>query len=269
MNGPRPTHLSLTLLLGLQTFVASAREMGIDVSQFQGTINWTQVKSSGKTFAFIRSTRGGSNAADLTTSGRYDDPTFITNITQAKATGLLVSAYHFARADTPLLNGSITQDAADEANHFLSIAGPYMAAGYLRPVLDMEAGGTQLSATQLSQWVNTFCSTITAAKGAAADPIVYVSTDYAYNQLDTSVNTHFLWLARYNNNNNPALTNAQTDAPQTPSGYNNPYGAWNKPSPTGAAQNPGPWSFWQYTSLGACPGIDPAVNTVDGSAPPL
>ena len=42
----------------------------------------------------------------------------------------------------------------------------------------------------------------------AADPIIYCNTDYAYNQVDTSVNGHFLWLARYNNNNNPALTNA-------------------------------------------------------------
>src|SRR5829696_5636753 len=86
------------------------RDEGIDVSQWQGPIDWTMVAKpkaqggGGKKFAFIRSTRGGTGGDPLRRdiyAERIDDPNFTTNITQAKATGMLVGAYHFARIDMP------------------------------------------------------------------------------------------------------------------------------------------------------------------------
>ena len=215
----------------------SAREVGIDVSQFQGTINWTQVKTA-KAFAFIRATRGGQGTSG--TGDTIDDTTFSTNIVNAKAAGLLVAPYHFARPDI-LTGGTITSDAQDEARHFLNIAGAYMAPGYLRPVLDLETNGSGFSKADLSSWANTFCSYIVAAKGAKADPIIYVNTSFAYDLLDRTVNVHALWIAR------PLASPyaPQTDVPPTPSGYNNPYGVWNR-NTTGTPDNPGEWAFWQY-----------------------
>ena len=62
---------------------------GIDVSHYQGTIDWARVAAAGKRFAFMK-------ASDSTD---YVDPTYVTNRAQAKLQGLKVGAYHFARPD--------------------------------------------------------------------------------------------------------------------------------------------------------------------------
>ena len=79
---------------------------GIDVSHYQGVIDWARVAASGKRFAFMK-------ASDSTD---YVDPTYVTNRAQAKLQGLKVGAYHFARPDaTP-------GDAVAEADHFIATA---------------------------------------------------------------------------------------------------------------------------------------------------
>ena len=119
-----------------------ARALGIDVSHYQGTINWSSVAAAGKTFAFQKATE----------STTYTDPTLATNMTGGTSAGVLMGVYHFARPDTS------ANDAANEASYFVSVAGKYMTSGWLHPVLDLEAGSA-LGKTVLSQWVNSFCAT--------------------------------------------------------------------------------------------------------------
>src|ERR1051326_6021505 len=90
------------------------RLLGVDVSDWQGALTQTQWDSindtSGKSFAFIRSSRGGTtgyyNESDSdnsdgrnTQSNRYGDLYFANNITRATTTGMLAGPYHFGRAD--------------------------------------------------------------------------------------------------------------------------------------------------------------------------
>lgn len=72
---------------------------GIDVSEFQGSIDWNQVKAAGNVFAIIR------QADD-----EHDDPYFLTNVDQALAVGLHVGCYYLTRSQTE--DGS-RQDARD------------------------------------------------------------------------------------------------------------------------------------------------------------
>lgn len=65
-------------------------ERGIDVSRWQGTINWQEVRKSGITCAIIKA--GGSDA------GFYRDPFFEENYRNAKANGVKVGAYYFVGA---------------------------------------------------------------------------------------------------------------------------------------------------------------------------
>src|SRR5262245_8479872 len=113
-----------------------ARALGIDVSHYQGTINWTSVAAAGKVFAFEKATE----------STNYTDPTLATNMTGGKNAGVLMGCYHFARPDTS------ANDAVNEANYFVSVAGKYITTGWLHPVLDLEVGSA-LGKTALSQWV--------------------------------------------------------------------------------------------------------------------
>ena len=91
---------------------------GIDVSHYQGTINWTSVKNAGYQFAFMKATQGTT----------YVDPTFATNRTNATAAGIPIGFYDFCEVSTT------ATDAIAEANHFLASIKPlYQSRQYFRP----------------------------------------------------------------------------------------------------------------------------------------
>ncbi len=96
---------------------------GIDISHWQGTIDWNGVAGAGKRFAYMKASEGTS----------YRDPTYPTNRDQAKALGLYVGAYHFAQP------GRTPGDAVAEADFFLAVS--QLAAGDLLPALDLEVTG--------------------------------------------------------------------------------------------------------------------------------
>ena len=66
---------------------------GIDVSKWQGEINWSRVKNSGIQFAMLRSSFGW--------GASYNDNFFEYNYRNAKDVGIAVGAYHFSYATTP------------------------------------------------------------------------------------------------------------------------------------------------------------------------
>ena len=80
---------------------------GIDVSNWQGDINWQDVKNSGIEFAIIRTGYGRGGEEQI-------DNKFIENIKNAKSAGIKVGAYHYSYAESP-------EDAITEANFCLSI----------------------------------------------------------------------------------------------------------------------------------------------------
>src|SRR5665647_483511 len=66
---------------------ANTNLQGIDVSHWNGSINWPQVKNSGIAFAYIKASDGNDSI----------DPLFSTNVESARATNLPIGAYHYAR----------------------------------------------------------------------------------------------------------------------------------------------------------------------------
>jgi len=101
---------AVVLSLGHHQQALAQRPLGVDVSSFQGTPNWTSVRSSGITFAWAKATEGGT----------INDGDFTYNESNGKAAGVLMGAYHFAH---PELNTPST-----ESGHFWSIAGGYIKA---------------------------------------------------------------------------------------------------------------------------------------------
>ena len=91
---------------------------GVDVNGAKGAIDWRCVKAAGFGFAFVKATEGRT----------FDDERFSFNRRAAKAAGLVVGAYHYARPDNN------TPEA--EAEHFLRVARP--KRGELLPALDWE-----------------------------------------------------------------------------------------------------------------------------------
>ncbi|WP_162297129.1 GH25 family lysozyme [Sporolactobacillus pectinivorans] len=77
---------------------------GIDVSNWQGTVDWERVAAAGYSFAFIKASQGAS----------YADPTFKRNVSGAHKAGLKIGGYHFANFFDPA-------SAQKEARYFWSI----------------------------------------------------------------------------------------------------------------------------------------------------
>jgi lysozyme len=90
---------------------------GVDVSRFQGSIDWTRAAQAGVAFAFLKATEGG----DLL------DPTFKTNWRGTRSAGIPRGAYHFYYFCRP---------AGEQSDWF--IRNVPREAGALPPVLDME-----------------------------------------------------------------------------------------------------------------------------------
>ncbi|MBR5502132.1 MAG: glycoside hydrolase family 25 protein [Oscillospiraceae bacterium] len=111
----------LTLsLLPNSTLAARYAVKGVDVSSYQGDIDWQLLASQPISFAFIKATEGSS----------FTDSRFAENFYAAKQTGLVIGAYHFFSYDSA---------GETQAENFISAVTPF--AGMLPPVIDLEFYG--------------------------------------------------------------------------------------------------------------------------------
>jgi GH25 family lysozyme M1 (1,4-beta-N-acetylmuramidase) len=189
---------------------------GIDISHWNGEIDWPKVAGAGISFAIMKATEGRT----------YVDTTYAGNRAAAKAAGLVVTAYHFARPD-----GS-AGDAVAEARHFVDNAS--IAARDIVPVLDLEVTGG-MGRIALTNWAWTWLEEV--ERLLRVKPMIY-SGPYRWSTVMADT-TEFadagyrLWLAH-----------------------------WTEEDPWVPAEDWGGngWTFWQYTDCGSVPGIDGCVD---------
>ncbi len=163
---------------------------GIDVSVWQGVIDWKKVKESGVKFAIIRSSVGD-----------RVDTMFDYNITEASNAGINVGVYHYCYAMT-------VDEARAEARHFIETIKPY-EVNY--PVMFDFEDNTQikLGKEQLTEIAEVFLSEL---KNAGYYPMIYSYKNWLENLLDMDK------LSEYE------VAVAEWDVPLTT--YNGPYGIW-------------------------------------------
>jgi GH25 family lysozyme M1 (1,4-beta-N-acetylmuramidase) len=137
--------------------------VGIDVSHWQGSIDWRTVRAAGVGFAYLKASEGTS----------FVDDRYALNRFLARTAGVPAGAYHFAR---PSANKG---DATAEADHFLDTAAPQ--PGDLLPVLDLEDDGG-LDSDSLTVWTLQFVARVRERLGIA--PMVYVSPSFWRTSLD-------------------------------------------------------------------------------------
>ena len=133
--------------------------LGIDVSHYQGRIDWpTSARSVAFAYCKASQDQGG------------PDPSFERNVRGASATGLPTGAYHFAMPDSDL-------DADAEAAAFLARAMPLRELLTLPAMLDLEANPGHLAGAALTTWVLRWCELVAAALGQV--PLVYSARLFA------------------------------------------------------------------------------------------
>ena len=151
---------------------------GIDISHYQGTIEWNKLSQARQglfpvRFIFMKASEGGD----------YSDHTFQANFDSAKVYGFIRGAYHFYNPKT---------DAQKQADFF--IRNVQLNAGDLPPVLDIEKKSRDMKKLQsdLKVWLQK----VEAHYGVK--PIIYASYKFKKRYLNDSVfNTYPYWIAHY------------------------------------------------------------------------
>ena len=166
------------------SLVTGSGTLGIDVSKWNGNIDWAAVKNSGINYVIIRCGYRGSSQGSL-----IEDPKFTANIKGATAAGLKVGVYFFTQAIDE-------REAVEEASMVLEQIKNYKIS---YPVfLDVEASGGR--ADSISKETRTavckaFCQTIQNAGYTAG---IYANKNWLENKIDPSaLSAYKIWLAQY------------------------------------------------------------------------
>jgi lysozyme len=145
---------------------------GMDVSHYDGTIDWATAHSSGIDFAFVKATEGTT----------FVDPMFAANWSGMKAAGVVRGAYHFFHSN---------MDPVTQANFVVSTVGT-LETGDLPIVIDLEVTDGNSEATVIST-AGTFLAAVTKATGVTA--MIYVSPAFLSDYSSFAGNP--LWVANW------------------------------------------------------------------------
>lgn len=160
---------------------------GVDVSKYQGNIDWNKVKASGIEFAIIRVGYRGYGSGVL-----VEDSTFRQNIKGATAAGLKVGLYFYSQA----INET---EAVEEASMVISLCQGYNISYPIYFDTEKVAGDTgradNISRAQRTANAVAFCETIRNSGYKAG---VYSYASWFYNQLNmASLSPYSIWIAQY------------------------------------------------------------------------
>lgn len=180
---------------GVMPPATSANLKGIDVSHWQGTIDWKQVKNSGIAFVYAKASQGTTNT----------DPMFSTNVQGARAVGLPIGAYHYASPSAPYS----PDDAKAEAQYFVNVMtnGGMGDFGDIMPVLDLEQPATTgtLTSDEIASWARVFTDTVKSLTNRRV--MVYTGAWFVqqYNDFGGKLSDLPVWIARYGITQPPAV----------------------------------------------------------------
>lgn len=207
---------------------------GLDVSHWQGNIDWKAVKEHNNIkFAYLKATEGRT----------YNDPSFIFNAKEARSAGIPVGAYHFARPD----NNPTKENAIEEAKFFIATLERgfgHRNYGDIYPVLDLEVPSAckdaKLNTLQVLEWANSF-------------------KNFFNKQIESGlmIYTGSYFIQEHNNFNYLTSGNPLADMPLWIAMYPNARGKKNYPQNVGNWKR---WTVWQYTNSGKINGIAGKVD---------
>ncbi|TNJ68239.1 glycoside hydrolase [Paenibacillus hemerocallicola] len=148
----------------------------IDVSKWQGVIDWAAVAASGVKGVMIKATEGIG----------YTDPLFRSHYAGATDAGLAVGFYHYCHPETP-------NTAAREAEDFLAaVTGLPVTLPY---ALDVEGEAADLGPSRLTDWCHGWLETVEQRSGHRV--MIYSGASFARSYLGSKLARWPLWVAHY------------------------------------------------------------------------
>ncbi len=151
--------------------------LGIDVSHFQGKIDWQKIKDANIKYAYDKATQGMT----------YVDPEYKKNRMDAHSFDFTHGAYHFYVAG---------DDPQKQALHFVSVAD--YTPDDLPPVLDLEQGGMKASVKTENYQKDVLKWLQVVEEKLGVKPVIYTSPAFGNQYLDhPSFGEYDLWVAEY------------------------------------------------------------------------
>ncbi len=169
--------LSLLVVLCIPTNALAEEKtsLGVDVSEFQGDIDFKQLKDAGYHYVYIRAGEGTS----------FTDPNFKENYTKAREAGLEYGFYYFVTATNKT-------DAISQARRFASLI---VGTDYtLRPAMDFETFGN-LSKSEINEVGIAFMKELESL--TTLTPILYSDSNNVINTWSAELGKYPLWVAAY------------------------------------------------------------------------
>lgn len=206
---------------GISGDEVSGITMGIDVSKYQGTIDWGKVKESGVEFAMVRVGYRAKSTGEI-----FEDPTARYNMQEAQNAGIMIGAYFFSSAVTP-------EEARAEAAFTKEIIAKYKIT---YPVAynceDFQSPDSRQFGMDTAARTSLACAFLDEIASSGYTPMFYASKGELEGsaQWDTAIlaSKYKIWVAQY---------------PEKP------YPDTNETTYSGA------YHMWQYTSQGIVSGI--------------
>jgi GH25 family lysozyme M1 (1,4-beta-N-acetylmuramidase)/fibronectin type 3 domain-containing protein len=157
--------------------VVKAQISGIDVSKWQGTIDWTKVKNTGIEFAMLRASYGSSST----------DPMFEINYSAAKENGIALGAYHYSYATT-------IEKAQEEVQFLLGL----LAGKQFEYPICVDVEDSSMSSLDQQILTDIVLVYLTELSDAGYYPMIYSSKTWFTARLDEARLTHYdHWLAQW------------------------------------------------------------------------
>jgi lysozyme len=150
---------------------------GIDVSEHQGDIGWTQIDRRSVNFVFMKATEGGD----------FKDKQFQRNWLGAKNAGIARGAYHFF---------TFCKAGAVQAQNFIDTVPVDRSA--LPPVIDLEFSGNcqrRLSQVELDRELTAYIEKVTTVY--RQQPILYVTQEFYTAYLQTKFTKYAIWISDF------------------------------------------------------------------------
>lgn len=165
------------LLQNIYAFPASSNVIysGIDVSEYQGYIDYSRVREAGVEVVYIRSSEGTN----------FVDPYFRTNYDNAKENGLKVGFYHYVTSRN-------VEEAINEADFFVSVIEGTSPDCKLAMDFEYFGGLSNYEVNQISQ---AFLSRVKKVSGK--DVVIYSDAYNAIDVFDESLSIYPIWVADY------------------------------------------------------------------------
>lgn len=157
---------------------------GIDISLYQGDVDFAAVRDAGIDFVMIKASQG--RTADY--SYPFEDPKFRTNVVRfARTPGrIYAGAYHYLMARNDA-------EAIREADFFINALKPYRHNLVLWAAVDVEDSSLNVNAAQLTRIVKIFCDRV---REAGFRPMVYSSSWWLRNRFTAPENVP-VWEANW------------------------------------------------------------------------